>query len=90
MGCLMQIDLDRNTIDGRSIPPVIVELAAVLRGGPLPTEEIIPRLYGINEPADARNAIKQLAFRARSKGVRIVGSFNPLGRGNNRGTYRLG
>lgn len=69
----MQIDLDRNTIDGRRIPPTIVELAAVLKDGPLQTDDIIPRLYGANEPGNARNAVKQLAFRARRYGVPIVG-----------------
>lgn len=85
----MHVDLDRNTIDGRLVPGAIVELAAVLIDGPLPTEQVISRLYGANEPRDARNAVRQLAYRARQRGVPIRGRSIGGGRGHG-GEYRIG
>lgn len=83
----MRVDLKTNTIDGRSVPGAIVELAQVLVDGPMPTPRVIARLYGVNEPEDARNAIRQIAWRARKMGVPIHG--NRTG-GRGRGEYRIG
>lgn len=73
------VDLNRNTVDGIFCSPKVAELAAVLIGGPLPTGDIISRLYGLNEPDGAANCIKYLAFQARAQGIPIRGKNDRRG-----------
>lgn len=80
----MSIDLAANTIDGRKVGARICEFAYALQGGPLTTDDAIRKVFGLSEPEDAANALKQIAFRARVSGVRIVGQRKPGGH------YRLG
>lgn len=87
-GGVMNVDLARNTVDGRRLPPSVVELAFVLADGrPRSTADVIARLYGVIEPGDAANALKQRALMARRHGLPIHGSCGGI-RGS--GAYRLG
>jgi hypothetical protein len=69
----MQVDLSSNTVDGRLQRRRVCELTSILTMGPTKTDTIIRRLYGLAEPSDAANALKQIAYHARRSGIPIKG-----------------
>jgi len=94
----LDVDLNSNTVCGRRVPPRVAEMVHALAraGGSMRTENLISRLYGIDEPENARGTLNDLARQAKRLGIPIywvvdtVAKRDKGSRGRSTISYHLG